>query len=110
MSEKIFIEGGKRLSGSIAISGAKNSCLTLMPLSLLTESALTLKNVPILSDVETMKALLESLGCMVSYQKSDKILNLRMSDRPIFFADYEILFAHGNQLNQFHSYILIMYV
>ena len=91
MKEKIFIEGGKRLSGSIAISGAKNSCLTLMPLSLLTESALTLKNVPILSDVETMKALLESLGCIVSYQKSHKILNLRMSDKPIFFADYEIV-------------------
>ena len=91
MKEKIFIEGGKRLSGSIAISGAKNSCLTLMPLSLLTERALILKNVPVLSDVETMKALLESLGCIVNFQKSDKILNLRMSDKPIFLADYEIV-------------------
>ena len=91
MKEKIFIEGGKRLSGSIPISGAKNSCLTLMPLSLLTESALTLKNVPILSDVETMKALLESLGCVVSYKKSEKILNLKMSDKPLFLADYEIV-------------------
>ena len=91
MKEKIFIEGGKRLSGSIPISGAKNSCLTLMPLSLLTESALTLKNVPTLSDVETMKALLESLGCVVSYKKSEKILNLKMSDKPLFLADYEIV-------------------
>ena len=82
---------GKRLSGSIPISGAKNSCLTLMPLSLLSESALTLKNVPILSDVETMKALLESLGCVVSYKKSEKILNLKMSDKPLFLADYEIV-------------------
>ena len=48
-------------------------------------------NVPILSDVETMKALLESLGCIVSYQKSEKILNLRMSDKPLFLADYEIV-------------------
>ena len=91
MKEKIFIEGGKRLSGSISISGAKNSCLTLMPLSLLTERALTLKNVPTLSDVETMKALLESLGCVVSYKKSEKILNLKMSDKPLFMADYEIV-------------------
>ncbi len=91
MKEKIFIEGGKRLSGSIPISGAKNSCLTLMPLSLLSENTLTLKNVPVLSDVETMKALLESLGCVVSYQRSDKILNLRMSDKPLFLADYEIV-------------------
>ena len=91
MKEKIFIEGGKRLSGSIPISGAKNSCLTLMPLSLLTERALTLKNVPTLSDVETMKALLESLGCVVKYKKSEKILNLKMSDKPLFLADYEIV-------------------
>ena len=91
MKEKIFIEGGKRLSGSIPISGAKNSCLTLMPLSLLSESVLTLKNVPILSDVETMKVLLESLGCAVSYKKSDKIINLKMSDMPLFLADYDIV-------------------
>ncbi len=91
MKEKIFIEGGKRLSGSIPISGAKNSCLTLMPLSLLTERALTLKNVPTLSDVETMKALLESLGCVVKYKKSEKILNLKMSAKPLFLADYEIV-------------------
>ena len=91
MKEKIFIEGGKRLSGAIPISGAKNSCLTLMPLSLLSENALTLKNVPILSDVETMKVLLERLGCAVSYKKSDKILNLKMSDMPLFLADYEIV-------------------
>ena len=45
----------------------------------------------ILSDVDTMKALLESLGCVVSYQKSDKILNLKMSDKPLFLADYEIV-------------------
>ncbi len=91
MKEKIFIEGGKRLSGSIPISGAKNSCLTLMPLSLLSEGALTLKNVPILSDVVTMKVLLESLGCVVNYKKSDKTLNLKMSDKPLFIADYEIV-------------------
>ena len=91
MKEKIFIEGGKRLSGSIPISGAKNSCLTLMPLSLLSERALILKNVPILSDVDTMKALLESLGCEINYQKSDKLLKLAMSDKPSFLADYEIV-------------------
>ena len=70
MKEKIFIEGGKRLYGSIPISGAKNSCLTLMPASLLSEGALTLNNVPNLSDVDTMKVLLESLGCLVRHQKA----------------------------------------
>ena len=91
MQEKIFIKGGKKLSGTIPISGAKNSCLTLMPLSLLSEHALTLNNVPSLSDVETMKSLLESLGCLVNYKKSEKILNLKMSDKHSFQADYEIV-------------------
>ena len=86
MKEKIFIEGGKRLSGSIPISGAKNSCLTLMPLSLLSNHALTLNNVPSLSDVYTMKVLLESLGCEVNYQRSEKRLNLKMSDRHLILA------------------------
>ncbi len=91
MREKIFIEGGKRLLGSIAISGAKNSCLTLMPASLLSECALTLNNVPNLSDVETMNTLLRSLGCVVHYQKADKTLNLKTSDECLFLADYDIV-------------------
>ena len=91
MKEKIFIEGGKRLSGSIPISGAKNSCLTLMPASLLSEGALTLNNVPNLSDVDTMKVLLESLGCVVRHQKADKTLYLNQSDERSFLADYKIV-------------------
>ena len=63
MKEKIVIEGGKKLFGNIPIAGAKNSCLTLMPLSLLSDQTLSLNNVPFLSDVGTMKDLLESLGC-----------------------------------------------
>jgi len=91
LKEKIFIEGGKRLSGSIPISGAKNSCLTLMPASLLSEGALTLNNVPNLSDVDTMKELLESLGCVVCHQKINKTLHLKQSDEPLLLADYEIV-------------------
>ncbi|MDC3170002.1 UDP-N-acetylglucosamine 1-carboxyvinyltransferase [Paracoccaceae bacterium] len=91
MKEKIFIEGGKKLSGSIPISGAKNSCLTLMPASLLSESGLTLNNVPNLSDVDTMKALLESLGCVVQYKKGDKTLDLKTSNESLFLADYDIV-------------------
>ena len=91
MIEKIFIEGGKKLSGTIPISGAKNSCLTLMPSALLSDNALILNNVPSLSDVDTMKTLLESLGCLVKYQKLEKRLVLKMSNDCFFLADYEIV-------------------
>ncbi len=91
MKEKIFIEGGKKLSGSIPISGAKNSCLTLMPTSLLSDSGLTLNNVPNLSDVDMMKELLESLGCVVHYKKAVKTLDLKTSNGNLFLADYDIV-------------------
>ena len=91
MKEKILIEGGKKLVGSIAISGAKNSCLTLMPASLLSENSLTLNNAPFLSDVDTMKELLESLGCHVSYDKAEKQISLKMENKGTFLADYDIV-------------------
>ena len=52
--------------GSIPISGAKNACLTLMPAALLTDEPVTLTNAPRLSDIRTMTALLQSLGCEVA--------------------------------------------
>ena len=91
MKEKIFIEGGKRLLGYIPISGAKNSCLALMPISLLTDKELVLNNAPSLSDVDTMGVLLESLGCRVCYNKPDKTINLKMKNEGSFLADYEIV-------------------
>ena len=91
MKEKIFIEGGKRLSGSIPIAGAKNSCLTLMPLSLLSDQALSLNNVPLLSDVHTMKELLESLGCEASYYNLKKSIKIKLLREGLFLADYDIV-------------------
>ena len=52
--DKIRIIGGRPLSGSIEISGAKNACLTLMPAALLTDQPLTLTNAPRLADIRTM--------------------------------------------------------
>ena len=60
--DRIYINGGKELNGEVTVSGAKNACLTLMPLSLLTEEPLHITNVPKLSDIGTMKQLLSSLG------------------------------------------------
>ena len=60
--DRIHINGGKELNGEVTVSGAKNACLTLMPLSLLTEEPLHITNVPKLSDIGTMKQLLSSLG------------------------------------------------
>ncbi len=57
--------GGKRLSGSVAVSGAKNSALPCLAATLLTPETVTLHNVPYVRDLITMRRLLEDLGCTV---------------------------------------------
>ena len=54
----IIIEGGKKLNGTIDISGSKNASLPMMIASLLTKQTVELNNVPNLSDVKTLKHLL----------------------------------------------------
>ena len=60
--DSIKITGGKRLEGTIPISGAKNSALTLLPCALLTSDKLTLTNLPRLADVDNFSHLLNGLG------------------------------------------------
>ncbi|MFS0737696.1 UDP-N-acetylglucosamine 1-carboxyvinyltransferase [Sphingomonas sp. 1P06PA] len=60
--DRIIIRGGRRLSGRIAISGAKNAALTLLPCALLTDEPLTLRNLPRLADVDSFGHLLNELG------------------------------------------------
>ncbi|MXO75538.1 UDP-N-acetylglucosamine 1-carboxyvinyltransferase [Altererythrobacter aerius] len=60
--DKIIVEGGKRLSGSIPISGAKNAALTLIPCALLTEEPVTLRNLPRLADIDGFQHLMNQFG------------------------------------------------
>ncbi|MFA9475374.1 MAG: UDP-N-acetylglucosamine 1-carboxyvinyltransferase [Filomicrobium sp.] len=60
--DRIKIVGGKTLSGTIPISGAKNAALPLMIASLLTDDRLTLKNVPNLADVNLLARILRNHG------------------------------------------------
>jgi UDP-N-acetylglucosamine 1-carboxyvinyltransferase len=60
--DRIRINGGRPLTGSIAISGAKNATLPLMIASLLTEETLILENVPRLADVAQLQRILGNHG------------------------------------------------
>ena len=60
--DRIRISGGRRLNGSIPISGAKNATLPLMIASLLTEDTLVLDNVPRLADVSLLQRILGNHG------------------------------------------------
>jgi UDP-N-acetylglucosamine 1-carboxyvinyltransferase len=60
--DRIRIIGGRRLNGTIPISGAKNAALPLMIASLLTDDMVTLENVPRLSDVSNLSRILSNHG------------------------------------------------
>ncbi len=60
--EKFIIEGGIPLKGEVTPSGNKNAALPLLAACLLTDEPITLHNVPNILDVQTMRALIESLG------------------------------------------------
>ena len=64
--DKLVIEGGVRLKGEVAISGAKNAALPILCAALLTREPLTVENVPHLRDVTTMLSLLGQMGVAVS--------------------------------------------
>ncbi len=86
---KLVVEGNGPLYGQVDISGAKNAVLPLMAAALLTEDEVLLENVPDLSDVRTMIALLQSLGATVTKEGSSvKIKADNINNR---VADYEIV-------------------
>lgn len=62
---KIKVNGGKKLAGTIPISGAKNSAVALVPASLLSDGIVTIDNVPDISDIEALTEILEYLGAKV---------------------------------------------
>src|SRR6266446_4118102 len=63
--DKILIHGGRRLSGSIKVSGSKNSALPILAATLLTREPCILHRVPDLSDTNYMLQILTHLGAQV---------------------------------------------
>jgi UDP-N-acetylglucosamine 1-carboxyvinyltransferase len=71
--EKLVIEGGVPLSGTIVAAGNKNAALPLLAASLLTEERVEIANVPRIRDTEAMLALLADLGVSVEWLGDNKV-------------------------------------
>ena len=72
LKQRLNVSGGQALKGTLRVSGAKNSALVLMTASLLSEEAIELTNIPSLTDIDGMSAILESLGVQVN-RTADRI-------------------------------------
>jgi len=64
--EKLIIQGGEQLNGSISVSGAKNAVLPIIAASLLAEGPSRLMDIPDLADVATICEVLNHLGARIS--------------------------------------------
>lgn len=66
--DKLVVNGGVPLRGTVSMSGSKNAVLPIMAATLLAQGNYTITNVPHLRDVRTMSQLLESLGLTVTFE------------------------------------------
>ena len=73
--KKIIIDGGQEISGTIKISGAKNSIVALIPASILTSGKCVIKNVPDISDVRILLAIMRELGSEITFENETIIID-----------------------------------
>ncbi len=73
--DKLLIRGGRALKGTMTVSGAKNAALPELCATLLTDEAVTLRNVPKLQDIATMVKLIRHMGVEVQ-QPEDGVMRL----------------------------------
>jgi UDP-N-acetylglucosamine 1-carboxyvinyltransferase len=71
--EKFVIHGGVPLSGTIVPAGNKNAALPLIAAAVLTEDEVVLRNVPRISDVATMLAIVSGLGARVEWRGENEV-------------------------------------
>jgi UDP-N-acetylglucosamine 1-carboxyvinyltransferase len=87
--DKLVIEGGNRLSGTVTISGAKNACLPILAAALLTDDRSVIRNVPSLRDMATMVRIFKNLGVRVR-QDADRIV-VEPNGYKKYTAPYELV-------------------
>ena len=88
--DKLLIRGGRRLSGELRISGAKNAALPILAATLLSAEPVTLANVPHLHDVTTM---IELLGCLGVEVMIDESMNVEVHGGSLsgYRAPYDVV-------------------
>ena len=73
--EAFLVEGGRRLEGTLRVDAAKNAVLPILAAAILTEDAVTLEDVPQITDAMHMAEILTILGCEV--ERRDRRMTVR---------------------------------
>lgn len=65
--EQLIIHGGKRLEGTVSVSGAKNAALAIIPASILSKDICIVENVPCVNDISVLLDAMAELGVKINY-------------------------------------------
>ncbi|MFC1494887.1 UDP-N-acetylglucosamine 1-carboxyvinyltransferase [Thermodesulfobacteriota bacterium] len=87
--EKIYIEGGTSLNGTVKISGAKNAALPVIASCLLTGGDHKISNVPDLRDIQTIKKIMEGMGVIFREEREHLLINSDNFNK--FEAPYDLV-------------------
>jgi UDP-N-acetylglucosamine 1-carboxyvinyltransferase len=78
--DKLVIEGGRPLSGTVRIHGAKNAALPILAASIMAAGKHTIENVPDLLDIRVMLNILRALGCRAEHVGETVFLDMSTLD------------------------------
>lgn len=87
--DKLIIEGGRRLHGTVAISGAKNASLPILAATLLSDDRSVIRNIPALKDMSTMLKILKNFGVRV--QQDGSTVTVEPKGYSKYIAPYELV-------------------
>src|SRR5215470_12723274 len=88
--DKLRIQGGRQLQGTVRIGGAKNSALPTMAAALLTADEVVLQDVPLVNDIYTARRLLRELGGRIEFVP-DHTVRLRVPKIESIEAPYDLV-------------------
>ena len=89
--QKLEIKGGRKISGTITISGSKNATLPILAATILTNKKVIIKNIPVVKDVITMVELLRTIGSSIKFDKKKKKIEINNRKSLKTFASYRLL-------------------
>ncbi len=88
--KKFEIVGGQELSGTIKVSGAKNSAVALIPATILCDEETTIYNVPNISDTDALIDILKILNVDVSYNTDELKINANHLKNTLISEEYSL--------------------
>jgi len=88
--DKLIVNGGIPLKGTVRISGSKNACLPILAATVLTPEPCIIRNVPDLADVRTMCQILKWIGVHVKHDRRAGVVETR-AESPVGVAPYDLV-------------------